>query len=314
MKGILTRSDLSPGRSAFRIAGIYMVIGLSWILLSDWAIATLLGTSPVAHLANLFKGWGFIIISAVILFVLTRNTVKSIQRSEDSLREHQRILYTLFENLPGMAYRCKADVDCPIEFVSAGSLELTGFPPSELSDKQKITDLVLGEDRETVRIETELALADKRPFRLVYRIRTAEGAIKWVWEQGLGIYSPDGSLVAIEGFITDITERKHAEEALIRSEEIYRALVEGTSDAILMVDRNRNIISVNKAFLELFGYTREELEGKTVRIVHRSDESFNGFTKVTYPAVESAPVRFEWELMRKDGTVFPIEGTYSAIR
>jgi PAS domain S-box-containing protein len=110
------------------------------------------------------------------------------------------------------------------------------------------------------------------------------------------------------------TERKQAQEAQQRWDEIYRALVDGTSDAILMVDGNRNIISINRAFIEMFGYSREELEGSSVRLVHPSDESFVEFGTLAYRALEDAPLRIEWELRRKDGTVFPIEGTYSAIR
>ena len=78
-----------------------------------------------------------------------------------------------------------------------------------------------------VRSKTEEALANKRPFKLIYRMRTADGRIKWVWEHGLGVYSKKGELIGIEGFIADISARKRIEEALKRSEEVYKALVEG---------------------------------------------------------------------------------------
>ncbi len=313
MKGIRIKPDYSVHRYALRVAMLYAAGGVLWILLSDWAVNLLFGPTLLGHLAHTIKGWLFVALTAFILYALTSGTIKAARKSEEILRENQRILSTLFGNLPGMAYRCKANVECTIEFVSAGARELTGYPPAELADKAKMSDLVLPDDREMVQSDIRAALAEKEPFRLVYRIQKAGGDINWVWEQGRGIYSSKGELVAVEGFITDITERKNAEEALTRSEEIYRALVEGTSDAILMVDTNRNFISVNRAFIELFGYSREELEGQTIRLVHPSDESYEGFTRVTYPAVDTAPVRFEWELMRKDGTVFPVEGTYSSI-
>ncbi len=46
---------------------------------------------------------------------------------------------------------------------------------------------------------------------MVYRIVTASGEEKWVWQQGVGVFSPDGELQSLEGFISDITERKRAE-------------------------------------------------------------------------------------------------------
>jgi len=314
LKSFLLSSDSSARSCAFKIAFVYAVIGFLWILLSDQAVHLLIGESPAATWVQTMKGWIFVTITALLVFILTRNTISSIKKSEIALRESQRILTTLFDNLPGMAYRCRGDSDCTLEFVSAGSMELTGYSPDELVERKKITDLILEDDKERIKTDTESALKQKIPFRLVYRIRKADGTVNWVWEQGRGIYSQLGELSSIEGFITDITERKRAEEALTKSEEIYRALVEGTSDAILMVDRNRTIISINRAFLDLFGYTKDEVEGKSVRIIHPSDESFEQFEKKAYPALESAPMRIEWELEKKDGTVFPVEGTYSAIK
>ena len=314
MKGILAKPKSSAFWYGIKIAVIYAVIGCLWVAFSDLAVDHIFFRSPRFLLrVNTLKGWFFVAASALLIYVLIRRTIESIRKSDDALRESQRILSTLFSNLPGMAYRCEADVECTLQFVSDGAFELTAYSASELANKQKLNDLILEEDREIVRQETQRAIEEKKPFRLVYRIRTADGRIKWVWEQGLGVYSESGRLNAIEGFITDISERKKAEEALSRSEKVYRALVEGTSDAILMVDMNRNILSVNRAFLDLFGYTKEELEGKSVRIIHPSDESFFGFGKQAYPALEQAPLRIEWKLKKKDGTIFPGEGTYSAI-
>ncbi len=54
---------------------------------------------------------------------------------------------------------------------------------------------------------------------MVYRLRTASSGVKWVWEKGMGIFGGDGGPQALEGFISDITERKRAEEALRTSLE-----------------------------------------------------------------------------------------------
>lgn len=112
----------------------------------------------------------------------------------------------------------------------------------------------------------------------------------------------------------EIAERKKVEGALRESEEQYRKLVESTSDAIIMLDVQRNIVSCNQAFLDLFGYRREEVEGRSIRLLHPSEESYVTFGERVYPPVTgSRPMRIEWELMRRNGEIFPVEATYSAI-
>jgi len=312
LKEIITTPGQSPAQGGLRIALIYAAAGALWIVSSDLVVDLIFGQSRAALAAQTVKGWVFVGASALFIYLLTSRTVSSIKKSEKALSESQQLPSTLFENLQGMVYRCKGE-GRPLDFVSPGAVELTGYSISELSQKRKLTDLILEEDRETVRSKTQDALANRRHFKLIYRIQAADGRIKWVREQGLGIYSQDGRLLGIEGFVADISGRKRIEEALERSEELYKALAEGTSDAIFMVDRNRDIVSVNHAFLNLFGFSSQEIIGQSIRLLHPSDESFIEFAKLAYSAFEHGPIRMELELKKKDGTVFPVEGTFSAI-
>ncbi len=116
---------------------------------------------------------------------------------------------------------------------------------------------------------------------------------------------------AIERGLREVTirqERKRAEEILKVSEEKYRTLVENSTDAIVMVDKKRKIVSCNQAFNKLFGYDKNEVEGKSTRFLHPSDESFNAYGKLVISVFKKTSFfRTEWTFMRKDGTVFPVE-------
>jgi len=187
--------------------------------------------------------------------------------AEEELRESQRALATLMSNLPGMAYRCCNDPDWTMEFVSAGCSELTGYAPEDLvGNRQKsYGDLIHPEDRESMWQSVQAALRERRPFQFNYRITTASGAMKWVWEQGQGVFSPEGTLLALEGFIIDVTERERARDALVQSEARYRAVVEQATEGIFLCDAaTGEVLESNTAFRQLLGYTAEELRGITI--------------------------------------------------
>ena len=142
------------------------------------------------------------------------------------LQESQRSLLALMSNLPGMAYRCQNDRQRTMIFVSEGSTELTGYGPSELVGSTGVAymELIHSDDSQRVWNDIQAALSDKRPFQSVYRIHSARGEEKWVWEKGSGVFSSETELQAIEGFIADITERRRAEQNLQEAYEEERKL------------------------------------------------------------------------------------------
>ncbi len=143
--------------------------------------------------------------------------------AERQIQESRRQLATLLNNLPGIAYRCKNDPKWTMEFISAGCLSLTGYPAEELigNTRHSYASLIHPEDRTMVWESVQQAIAERRPFQITYRILTAEGRQKWVWEKGEAVFDPSGEVIALEGFITDITERVEFEKDLqIRMEQL----------------------------------------------------------------------------------------------
>jgi PAS domain S-box-containing protein len=137
-------------------------------------------------------------------------------KAESELKERQREHETLLMNLPGLAYRCKNDQYFTMEFVSDGCFALTGYEPAELINNKLVpySDLVFFEDRDRIHNIINLAIKNKESFTLTYRLITRKGEIRWVWEQGTGVFSTKDNQFFLEGYITDITNLKLTEEAL----------------------------------------------------------------------------------------------------
>lgn len=137
--------------------------------------------------------------------------VTDMRQAQTELRESQRMLAGLLANLPGMVYRCLNDPDWPVDFASQGALQLTGYTPQQLMDGEPAYgSLIHPQDREAVWQEVQGALRERRQFQLTYRIITATGEEKWVWEQGAGVYEPDGTLRCLEGLVNDVTATHRA--------------------------------------------------------------------------------------------------------
>ena len=183
--------------------------------------------------------------------------------AETALRESQRTLATLMGNLPGMAYRCRNDRDWTMEVVSKGAIELIGYQPEDLVHNRKVAfaDLIHPDDFDWVWQEVQEAVQNRRPFQATYRITTAGGAEKWVWEQGCGVFSPQGKLQALEGFIIDITEEKYAQQEMSRMRVYLKNIIDSMPSVLVVVDNEGIITEWNQAAEKMSGIAWQQAKG-----------------------------------------------------
>ena len=160
--------------------------------------------------------------SAAEYFVFIERDITERRRAEAASREQERSLAALFSNLPGMAYRCRNDGFWTMEFVSDGCRELTGYDAGAIIGNRHTSyeEIIHPDDRKAVREIDTRSLERGDAFELTYRIRTREGAVKWVQERGRSIPGPDGQVRLFEGFITDITERKLLEFQVVQNQRL----------------------------------------------------------------------------------------------
>lgn len=207
------------------------------------------------------------------IIVVARN-VTMLKQAQQELVESNRKMSMLMDNLHGVAYRCRNDQKWTMEFLSKGIDGLTGYPADDFVDnaRRDYNSVIHPDDREYVWNEIQKGVAERRSYTIEYRIVTGEGKIKWVWEKGRGVF--DGErLVCLEGFISDISDRKQAESEARRSHEMYRSLINSSDAAIFMIDSDGRYLYLNDFAAKLLKRMPEEIVGMTVQQMLSHEES-----------------------------------------
>ncbi|MBW6498435.1 MAG: PAS domain S-box protein [Bacteroidales bacterium] len=194
-----------------------------------------------------------------------KQAFEALKASENALKESERQLSTLMSNLPGMAYRCKNDKQWTMLFVSKVCKELTGYPEEAIENNNLISfgEIIHPADRQRIWNEVQEKLFLKKPYPLLYRIITASGQVKWVWEQAVGIFDDEGELMFVEGFITNITEQHNAEKALKDYNELLRSILDNISFPVFYKDLQGRILGCNHDFCDFLGKPYDQIIGHT---------------------------------------------------
>ncbi len=200
------------------------------------------------------------------------------RRSEDALRESEERLRFIMETSGDAIYRLKYDT-MTYEYLSPVIERLTGYTPEEVNSigfarlickinqpgEENVSAGLLAKKRREGRT---------REYFADYLIRTKSGSLRWLGDHSLPWYNDHGQLVGSVGILSDITERKQVEQALRKSEQKFRMLVETMNEGLGVQDEKGAITYVNDKMCEILGYRREELLGlPAARLIDKSKRS-----------------------------------------
>ncbi|HQE81271.1 MAG TPA: PAS domain S-box protein [Syntrophorhabdaceae bacterium] len=243
------------------------------------------------------------------------------KQMEEKIKEGERFLSTVIDNLPGFVYRCENDSDWTMLYLSEQVEAVTGYKLEELLGNRMVSynDIIHPDFREYVKIKVDEALKIRGPYEIEYPIITKSGDTRWVWEKGRGIYDEEGGLICLEGFITDITEMKLKEEAYRESESKLKAVTDAAQDAIIMIDQDGKVTFWNPASERMFGYSEKEAMGRDVHELIAPNEHYKVYSKMfpeftrtgEGPAVGKI---LELTTITRIGEEIPIELSLSAVQ
>ncbi|MEI6294204.1 MAG: PAS domain-containing sensor histidine kinase [Methanomicrobiales archaeon] len=229
--------------------------------------------------------------------------------TKKALRESEEKYRRLAENSPDMIYRMSLP-DGKYEYVNPASVQLTGYTPEEHYSHPCLPEKIIHPDwQQYFRQEWKALLKGEMPPFYEYQIIDRAGKNRWFHQRNILITDECGHPIAIEGIVTDITERKEAEAAMQASEKRLRRFYESGLFGVIFWNMDGEITDANDKFLEMVGYTREDmkaglLNGFTLTPPEFTSVDDNSVAELTTYGVNK--VAFEKEYIRKDGTRIPV--------
>ncbi|MFO8010466.1 MAG: PAS domain S-box protein [Dehalococcoidia bacterium] len=202
-----------------------------------------------------------------------------------------------------------------IRFSNQEMARISGYEPDELYGRS-FTEPIHPDDRDKV-IENyrKRFTGEAVPGVYTFRVLSKDGTIKWVAINAV-VITWEGR-VATLNLMSDITERKQAEDARKESEEKFREIFDNASDVIIYLDRTGKIVDINRRTEEIFGYKPEEVIGKNfTETEFASPDDISRLAQEVSIAVDSGKLKdfFELEAMHKDGHRVWLEASPSLIR
>jgi len=128
----------------------------------------------------------------------------------------------------------------------------------------------------------------------------------WVSVTKVPWYDEGGKIIGTIGITRGITERKEAEEALLKSQQEFASLFNSSPEALVYTDEKSNILDINPRFTELFGYNLNEVKGRNLDngMIHPPEKMEEG-KWITEKALKGK-LYYETIRKKKDGTLFPV--------
>ncbi len=219
--------------------------------------------------------------------------------AENDLQESEEKFRSLVENLNVGVYRNTVDLGGYFIQVNPAFARMFGYESTSEIMETKVVDFFLDPSERITFLEDlkkEGSIIDRE-----LHLKKKDNTPIWVSVSAQAHFSENNSIEWVDGIIEDITHRKNAEEALMKSENRYRSIVENINDGFCIHDFEGNILDCNENFAMMLGSVPEEIIGTNLDVFSSTD-MMQEKNDVVGELKKIGIVEFDADLKQKDGS------------
>jgi PAS domain S-box-containing protein len=193
--------------------------------------------------------------------------------------------------------------------------EILGINETYRRDFRSWLHLIYPEDRAQLVSGIKMCMSDRKTFEAEFRIvRPTENEVRWIWGRVEVLEDSSGRPIKLFGTVQDISGRKAAEEALAQSEKLFHTSFEDSSIGIALIGLDGKYQKVNAKFIEMLGYSGEELLNLGCRdLTFRDDVMVADKILADAFAGKTKRGKVEKRYVRKDGSIIWVEFSVSLV-
>ncbi len=192
-----------------------------------------------------------------------------------------------------------------VQFINPACCNIYGYQPEQVIGKVGYELLIHPDDWNTFKYKNASRLSGHMGTYEVRGIRV-NGEQIWLRISGSPIRDKQGKVVGSVGIMSDITQSRSFEDELRRHNAFLDGFIEGAAEAIVVLDKNENILRINKEFTRVFEYTPEEALGRKIDDLIVPADLKNEGEEATSAVAGGKRVQFETQRHSKSGRLIDV--------
>lgn len=284
-----------------KVTGAYILLAGLWIYISDHILLS--NVHSQEQIFSILKGWGYVGVSAILLFLLTRRTLRSMRQIKQSLTDSDTKFRSIAQNIPGMVFqmRVRADGSSYMSYISPRASELFNLSLDPSHPDWHLGARIHPDDQLGFLHSIQQAVEHFIPWQYEGRIIQPDRSVKWF--RGFSSPTHSGDEIVFDGLLLDISGEKEADN--------YRNLVNKTHDGYFTTDKNGIITFANPKLAELHGFqSPNELIGKPFAdyiAPYAKEQTLQYFRRFLEKSSIENDFIAEIPVLRKNGAIFFVE-------